>query len=175
MRWFAITLATLLAAGAAVAADVPFIEAVQVFMRAQQGLDKEIEPAVAAFEALARGEPRNPVYASYLGSALALRARSALMPWNRLKYAEEGIDHLDRALAALRPEHDKELLRGVPMAIEARLTAANTFLRLPDGVFHRRAQGRKLVAELLKHPALPTAPQAIRGAVAAAAAEAARE
>lgn len=167
--------ALLIAAGAAHAADLPFPEAVQVFMRAQQGQDKDIEPAVAAFEALARGEPRNPVYASYLGSAVALRARSTLMPWNRLKYAEEGIDHLDRALAALRPEHDKELLRGVPMAIEARLTAANTFLRLPDGVFHRRAQGRKLVAELLKHPALPGAPQAIRGAVAAAAAEAARE
>jgi len=54
------------------------------------------------------------------------------------------------------------------------LTAANTFLRLPDAVFHRRAQGRKLIAELLKHPALPGAPAGIRGAVDTAAAEAAK-
>ena len=91
-----------------------------------------------------------------------------------MKYADEGLDHLDRALAALKPEHDTTLLRGVPMGIEARLAAANTFLRLPDVIFHRRAQGKKLVAELVKHPALPTAPAGIRAAVDAAAAEAAR-
>ena len=169
-----IVLAMLFAAGVAAAADVPFNQAVEIFMRAQQGQEKEIEPAVAAFDALARAEPRNPVYAAYLGSAISLKARGALMPWNKLKYAEEGLDHLDRALAALKPEHDGALLRGVPMGIEARLTAANTFLRLPDVIFHRRGQGKKLVAELLKHPALPGAPAGIRAAVDAAAAEAAR-
>jgi hypothetical protein len=174
MNWTALVLGVLLAAGSAAAADVPFTAAVQIFMRAQQGQESEVEPAIAAFDALARAEPRNPVYASYLGSAKALRARDALMPWNRLKYAEEGLDDLDRALAGLKPEHDQALLRGVPMSIEARLTAANTFLRLPDGIFHRRAQGRKLVAELQQHPALAGAPAGIRAAVDAAAAEAAR-
>lgn len=169
-----ILVALLLAAGTAVAADVPFNQAVEIFMRAQRGQDREVEPAVAAFGALAKAEPRNPVYAAYLGSALALRGRDAWMPWNRIKYVEEGLDHLDRALAALKPEHDRALLRGVPMGIETRLAVANTFLRLPDGIFHRRAQGRKLVAELLKHPALAASPRALRAAVDAAATEAAR-
>jgi hypothetical protein len=169
-----IMLGLLLAAGFAAAADDAFRQAAEVFMRAQQGLDKEIGPAVAAFHALATAEPRNPVYAAYLGAAQALRGREALMPWNKLKYTEEGLDTLDRALASLGPEHDGALLRGVPMGIEARLTAANTFLRVPDGIFHRRAQGKRLIAELLKHPALAGAPAGIRAAVDAAAAQAAR-
>jgi hypothetical protein len=169
-----IALALLLATGIAAAADTSFAEAQQIFMRAQQGQEKDVEPAIAAFEALARAEPRNPVYASYLGSALALKGRDALMPWTRMKYVEEGLDQLDRALAALKPEHDKALLRGVPMGIEAQLVAANTLLRIPDGIFHRRAQGRKLVADLLKNPALAAAPADFRAAVDKAAAEAAR-
>ena len=171
----AIVLAFLFAAGVAAAADVPFADAVQIFMRASGGQEKEVEPAIAAFDALARAEPRNPVYAAYLGSAIALKGRDSWMPWNKMKYVDDGLDHLDRALAALKPEHDITLLRGVPMGIEARLAAANTFLKLPDVIFHRRAQGRKLVAELLNHPALPTAPAGIRAAVDAAAAEAARQ
>ena len=166
--------AILLAAGTAMAGDLPFPEAVQVFQRAQQGQDKEVAPAIAAFEALVRAEPRNPVYLAYLGGALSLKARSAQAPLDRMKYAEEGLDQLDRALAALGPEQEKAQLRGVPMGLEARLTAANTFLRLPDAIFHRRAQAKKLVAELQKHPALPGAPASIRTAVDAAAAEAAK-
>ena len=169
-----IALALLLATGIAAAAGLPFTDALQVFMRAQQGQEKDVEPAIAAFEALARAEPGNPVYASYLGSAVSLKARDALMPWNRMKYAEDGLDRLDRALASLKPEHDQALLRGVPMGLEARLVAANTFMRMPDGIFHRRAQGRKLVADLLKNPGLAGAPAGFRAAVDAAAAEAAR-
>ncbi|HEY8069675.1 MAG TPA: hypothetical protein VIF38_12400 [Burkholderiales bacterium] len=169
-----IVLALLLAAGVAAAADTPFTEAQQVFMRAQQGQEKDVEPAIAAFEALARAEPRNPAYAAYLGSATTLKGRDALMPWNRVKYVEEGLDRLDGALAGLKPEHDKELLRGVPVSMEARLVAANTFMRLPDGIFHRRAQGKKLVADLLKDPTLAAAPASFRAAVDKAAAEAAR-
>jgi hypothetical protein len=152
----------------------PFSDARDIFVRASSGQEKEVEHAIGAFQALLKGQPGNPVYMAYLGSAQAQRARDALLPWNRMKYTEEGLDTLDRALASIRPEHDKALLRGVPMAIETRLVAANTFLRIPDGIFHRRAQGRKLVAEMQKHPAYAGSPEPFRKAVEAAAAEAAK-
>ena len=60
------------------------------------------------------------------------------------------------------------------MAIETRLVAANTFLRMPDNIFHRRAQGKKLVAEMQKDPGLAGAPESFRKSVDAAAAEAAK-
>lgn len=157
------------------ASEAEFVNAQKTFQQARNGEDRQIEPAVAAFDALARAEPQQPAYAAYLGSALAMKAREAWMPWNKLKYSERGLDHIDQALAALKPQHDSQLLRGVPVSMETRLVAASTFLALPDGVFHRRAAGKKLVDDLLRHPALAAAPVQFRAAVRTLAAQAATE
>lgn len=162
------------AAQSPAASDVRFNDAAKIFLRASAGEASEVDPAIAAFEALVRAEPRNPVYAAYLGSALSMRARDAWMPWNKLRYTEQGLDHIDRALESLKPEHDKLLLRGVPASIETRLVAARTFVKLPDPIFHRRTAGKKLLADLLKHPALASAPAAFRASVQAAAEDAGR-
>ncbi len=162
----------LFTAPAAHADDPSFPAAAARFLRAAAGDKSEVDGAIGAFESLVQTDPKQPVYEAYYGAALTLRARDAWMPWNKVKYSEEGLDRIDHALAALKPEHDKLLLRGVPAALETRLVAANTCLKLPDGIFHRRAQGRRLVAELLKNPALPATPEAFRAAVQAAAAEA---
>jgi hypothetical protein len=173
MRTLYLVLA-LLTVPAPAAAD-PFTDAFEIFQHAQNGEEKEVEPAIAAFEALARAEPRQPLYAAYLGSAMTLRGRVTLIPWNKIKYAEQGLEHIGRALEMLKPEHDRELLRGVPVGLETKFTAARTFLELPDGIFHRRAQGRKMIAELQKHPALAGSPAGFRTAVEGAAADLARE
>jgi hypothetical protein len=159
-----------LAAGSAVAQPGPeaaFIQAVQLVQRASAGDNRAVDAAVSAFEALSRAEPANPVPAAYLGSAKSMRAREAWMPWNKIKYAEEGLDQIDRALAMLAPEHDRRLMRGVPESLETKLVAASTFLKLPDDVFHRRAAGRRLLAEVLASPAYPSAPAGFRASVEA--------
>jgi hypothetical protein len=175
MLWTAVgnMLATA-AAQSPAAQEAPFIDAVQAFQQARDGDNSRIEPAIAAFEALARAEPGNPVHAAYLGSAFSLRGRQAWMPWNKMKYSEQGLDHIDRALEALKPEHDRRSMRGVPVSLETRFIAASTFVNLPDSIFHRRAAGRKLLDELLRHPALAAAPEPFRSAVHKTAAEAAR-
>lgn len=157
------------------APDAAFIGALQAFQRASRGVQSEVEPAVRAFEALVRADPRNPVYAAYLGSAIATRANDAWMPWTRIRHAEQGLDHIDHALEMLKPEHDGQLIRGVPLGIETRLVAARTFLKLPDRVFHRRAAGKRLVADLFRNPALAASPAPLRAGVHLAAAQAARD
>jgi hypothetical protein len=96
------------------------------------------------------------------------------MPWNKMKYAEQGLDHIDRALEALKPDHDRHAMRGVPVGLETRFVAASTFIKLPDGIFHRQAAGRKLLDDLLRHPGLAAAPESFRSAVQKTAAEAAK-
>jgi len=167
----------LLAAGTAAAqpASPPesaFVEAVQLVQRASAGDAKAVDGAVAAFEALSRIDPANPLYAAYLGSAIGMKARAAWMPWSKMKYAEQGLDHIDRALQALRPEHERQLVRGTPIGIEARMVAAMNFLKLPDEIFHRRAAGKRLIAEVLEHPGFAASPAPLRAAAHAAAAEA---
>ncbi len=155
--------------------EAQFTDALKIFQRARDGDSGQIEPAIAAFDALARAEPQQPLYTAYLGSAQGLRAREAWFPWNKLRYAEEGLDRIDRALAALQPEHDRASLRGVPVSLETRLVAASTFLAVPDAIFHRRAAAKKLLEELLRHPALAAAPAGFRAAVHVQGARAAKE
>jgi len=154
--------------------DAPFIEAVQLIQRASAGDAKAVEPAVAAFRALNRANPDQPLYEAYLGSATGLRAREAWMPWTKLKYAEEALDHADRALQALTPAHDRQLVRGAPVGIETRIVAARLYLRTPDEFFHRHASGRKLIADVLARPDFAAAPPPLQAVGQLAAAEAAR-
>jgi hypothetical protein len=154
------------------ASETAFLDAIKTFEQARKGEDRQIEPAIAAFEALARNEPRQPAYAAYLGSALTLKAREAWMPWNKMKYSERGLDHIDQALATLKPEHDSQMLRGVPVSLDTKLVAAATFIALPDNFFHRLSAGRKLLDQVLKHPALAAAPAEYRAEVQKLAAQA---
>jgi hypothetical protein len=157
------------------AGDAPFVRALEAFDRARSGDTNATEPAIAAFEALVRIEPQQPVYAAYLGSALTLKGRDAWMPWNKMRYVDQGTDRIDAALAALKPEHERRLLRGVPVSLETRFVAATTFIKIPDAIFHRRADGKKLLAGILRDPELVAAPLDFRAGVHFAAAEVARQ
>jgi hypothetical protein len=176
---FSVLLAVVGTAGSATAQspappEAAFIDAAKTFAQARDGESGRIEPAIAAFEALARAEPAQPLYAAYLGGAIGLKAREAWMPWTKMKYSEQGLDHIDRALGTLKPDHDRQLMRGVPISLETRLVAASTFIKLPDSIFHRRAAGQKLLDEVLRSPALAAAPEPFRTAVRRTAAEAAK-
>lgn len=137
------------------------------FNRARQGDADQIDAAISAFQAAPANPALQPLYAAYLGSAYTLRAKAAWLPWNKMKHTEQGLDHIDRALAALRPDHDKVLAQGTPVSLLTRLAAAATFVALPDGIFHRRAAGKALLGEIRRSPLLAAAPAAFRAEVGA--------
>ncbi|MDP3513373.1 MAG: hypothetical protein Q8S20_11535 [Sulfuritalea sp.] len=152
---------------AAPAADGNFDAALREFDAARAD-EKHLDAAIAALRGLPADPQRQPLAAACLGSALALQGKAAWMPWNKMKFTEQGLDQLDAALALLKPEHGAVLVRGVPVALQTRLVAAATFVAVPDGLFHRRADGRKLLAALRADPLLAGAPAAFRAEVAAA-------
>lgn len=149
-----------------------FERALALFREAQAGADAA--RAREAFAALAKAEPGQPVYAAYEGAAGAMMGGQAWMPWNKLRHTEAGLERIDQALALLKPEHDRQTVGGTPSAFATRVVAANTFLAVPDALFHRRAAGRKLLAQLQATPGLATAPAPARAAVLLVAARAAR-
>jgi len=152
---------------AAPSADDSFDAALREFDAARAD-EKRLDVAVAALRALPADPQRQPLQAAYLGSALALQGKAAWMPWSKMKLTEQGLDQIDAALAMLKPEHGAVLVRGVPVALQTRLAAAATFVAVPDGLFHRRADGRKLLAALRADPLLAGTPAAFRAEVAAA-------
>lgn len=132
--------------------------------KAREGDSKSVDVAVDAFRKLSSQEPANPLLRAYQGSVEALQGREALMPWNKMKYTENGLATLDKALQQLSPEHEHELARGVPVLLETRLVAANAFLSLPS-LFNRGPAGHQQLQALISHPQLLKAPEGFRQAV----------
>ena len=146
---------------------------VQLVQRASAGDGAAVDAADAHFTRLLATDPTDPLLRAYAGASHALKARDAWLPWKKLSYVEDGLAELDKALAMLTPTHDTGLLhRGVPVSLETRLVAANTFLGLP-GMFNRKAAGDKLLDEVLKSPLLDRTPAPFRASVWARAAKAA--
>ncbi|MBI3154281.1 MAG: hypothetical protein HYZ20_02635 [Burkholderiales bacterium] len=149
----------------ATAADAPtFAAAMTTFDRALGGDEAAIESAAERLSGLSAAEPADPVLRAYAGAATALRARTTLWPWRKMSRAEDGLALLDKALAQLTPAHDAARYRGVPASLEARFTAAGTFLALP-AMFNRHERGRRLLQDVASSPLLDSAPLPFKGAV----------
>lgn len=170
MKHAILCLSIALACGAALAADnAAFTAARQQFNAGSGGDASARDAAIEAFEKLYASQPGNPVFLAYQGSGIAMRGRDAMMPWDKMKFAEKGADMLEKALSLLAPEHDSLLLNGTPASIETRLVAANTLLALPD-FMNRRAGGKRALQAALDSQALAQSPAPVRASVFAAAA-----
>jgi hypothetical protein len=150
--------------------DAQFQPARAQFLAATLGNEAAIEKSVSTFAALLEQEPANPVLMAYSGAATTLQATTTLLPWKKMRYAEDGLAQLDKALTLLTPNHNTPAPHGVPAALEVRFTAASTFLAVP-GFMNRGARGTKLLGEVLASPLLPATPAEFRGTVWMRAAE----
>jgi hypothetical protein len=140
--------------------DPVFDAARRLFDRARRGETDQIELVIAAFQVVPSNPALQPLYSVYLGCAHALKGKAAWVPWKKLKFAEHGLAHIDRALATLRPEHEHLLVKGTPMTLFTKIVAAATFISMPDRVFRRRAAGRALLDQIRRSPLLASAPPA---------------
>lgn len=144
--------------------DPAYASALASFNQALAGQESAIAEAAAQWRSLSSAHPADPVARAYAGAATSMQARTTLLPWKKMRYAEDGLALLDKALAQLTPAHDQQLINGVPASLQVRFTAASTFNALP-GMFHRGERGARLMDELLKSPLLAGAPLGFRGAV----------
>jgi hypothetical protein len=152
-----------------------FVQAQSEFESALHGDSSALPKASAAFKQLLNQEPGNPLFLAYYGSTYALQAREAWMPWNKLKLAEQGLDLIDKGLGRLRPQNDRQIMRGAPVSVETRLVAISTFFQVPDNFLHRFDPGKRLLAETLQTPAYAASPPSLQARLQFQAAVAARQ
>jgi hypothetical protein len=180
MKRISRTILSLMFAGAcASAAAAPqevapsgFVQARQQFFAALAGDAKARDAAIESFHAMQASQPGHPLLAAYEGAATTLQGRDALMPWNKLAYAEKGANQIEKALAQLTAANDEALFGGAPESIETRLVAADTLMSLPE-FMNRGAQGRRAAQAALASPAFAQAPVPLRARVLLSAARAA--
>lgn len=157
------------------APDAQFRPAFQLFNQASAGDKAAVDAAADAFSTLLQAEPTSPVLMAYAGASTAMKARTTLLPWKKMGFAEDGLAMLDKALALLTPAHDAIGQHGTPANLETRFVAASTFLAVPE-FMHRGARGNTLLAEVLASPLLAQSPLPFQSAVwMCAGAQAAKE
>ena len=148
---------TLVLATSHAAPDDQFRPAFQLFSQASAGDKGAVDAAADAFDKLLQAEPASPVLMAYSGASTAMKARTTLLPWKKMGFAEDGLAALDKSLALLTPAHDAIGQHGTPASLETRFVAASTFLAVPD-FMHRGARGSALLAEVLASPLFAQAP-----------------
>lgn len=132
-------------------------QAFSTFIQATRGDESAVAPAAEALTRLSQAQPTDPVLMAYAGSATAMQATTTLLPWKKMKYADDGLAMIDKALALLGPAHNAVDFRQVPAVLDTKLAAATTFLRLP-GMYNRHDRGNKLLADVLNSPLLASSP-----------------
>lgn len=162
----ALALAGVILAGVAKGAPAAedFDTALARFQLAAAGDASAVDDAAARFGRLSDAAPQDPVLRAYAGASTALRATTTWLPWRKLALAEDGLALIDQALGQLATVHDAPAHRGVPVSLETRFVAANTFLGLP-AMFRRQDRGARLLADLLADPRLEQAPLGFRATV----------
>jgi hypothetical protein len=139
-----------------------FVQAALKFEQARAGSVSAVAPAQAAFKDLLSSDPSNPLFVAYYGSTFAMQARDGGLPWQKIRWVDQSIDQIDRALAMLGPQHDTQTLRGVPVSLETRLVAIATYVPLPS-LFNRMSVARQQLARVLASPLFASASTELRG------------
>ncbi len=163
IRQLAAGLAMAFVAAAGHAADAEAVSRARaVFIKAVAGDGGAVKTASEQFKQLHDGEPDHVLLRAFWGTCLTLQGREAYMPWNKMRFVEDGLSQIDKALGQLTPEKDAELLGGISVGMETRLVAASTFLKLPD-LFRRFDAGKRVVEEAFRNPAFAALPPYLQG------------
>ncbi len=81
--------------------------------RGGDGDEKAVEKAVDFLDRLLQLNNRNTIAMAFYGSAVTMQGRDAFLPWNKMKYVNEGIGKLDKAVMLDSTNLRVRMVRGV--------------------------------------------------------------
>ena len=167
----ALVLAALTTTQPAHAEDTAFMTLRTQYVAATEQRGDAVQRALGTVEALLKTDPADAVAMVYKGSLLTMAGGDAMMPWNKLKYVNVGLELMDDAIS----RSGRARAHDIDAQVEILMVSAFTFSRLPS-MFKREPQARKTVTNLIAHPAFDTLEPKLRAqALAIAAAYAARD
>jgi len=150
-----VKLASFLGMSLLIAANViaaPSEELIAQYNLAAEGDEDKVEQVYQQLEQQISQQGADPLSLVYLGSTQTLMGRDAFMPWNKMKYTEQGLATISKGLDLLNaqatPIEQQDFRQGLPESILARSIAGSTFTSLPD-MFNHFERGYDIFLDLL--------------------------
>ena len=141
--------------------------AITEFVDAQNGDDALKEKSSRTLDALYAdpARSRDPLILVFCGAAKARLAETTILPWSKINHAEDGLALIDKALQRLEAKDETAESGFTPPAKEVRFVAASVYLIVPSALFHRDAQGNKLLDDLLATVDTDSTPKDFKAAI----------
>lgn len=127
------------------------------YYTAAQGDYSELD---AVYEELKQAQEQDPSDAWTLfhyGAVEALKGDDAFLPWSKMRFTENGLARMDKALNMLDQQNWEQHFRGLPQALYMQASAAATFTSVPD-FFKVSEQGLALFSDVIDHAEFNAAP-----------------
>ncbi|MBA5761688.1 hypothetical protein H2O73_04945 [Vibrio sp. 404] len=128
---------------------------------AADGDEALVDTVYGQLNRLLEEQGAKPLTMVYLGSTQTLQGRDAFLPWNKMKFTEQGLATIAKGISLLNtlPEdvNQQERIQGLPEAHLAQAMAAITYTSLPD-MFNHFERGYDLYLNLLNDPSFAHQP-----------------
>ncbi|WP_031566360.1 hypothetical protein [Rheinheimera texasensis] len=141
---------------------------ISVYQQGVQGDATANEQAIEKLTTASAAAPDNLQLQAMLGAVETAAAKHALLPWNKMKAAEQGLSKLDKTLRQLNPQDRTQ----AAVTMQVHTIAGCTFINLPD-LFNRFNEGYALLKNQIEGPAFAYAPQGAKQALYSCGAKAA--
>ncbi|GAA5645893.1 MULTISPECIES: hypothetical protein [Vibrio] len=139
----------------------PSDQLIDQYNLAAEGDPSHVEPVYQTLHQQIESHGADPLSLVYLGSTQTLMGRDALMPWNKMKYTEQGLSTIAKGLrlqsANPQPLQEQLIRQGVPESVLTTAIAAATYTSLPD-MFNHFERGYDLYLTLLSEPVFTQQP-----------------
>lgn len=130
----------------------PSEEVIAQYNQAADGDENAVEVVFETLQRAIENQGADPLSLVYLGSTETLKGRDAFMPWNKMKYTEQGLATISKGLDLLQSEtvplQEQAIRQGLPESLLAQAIAAATFTSLPD-MFNHFERGYDIYLDLL--------------------------
>lgn len=124
-----------------------------------------VQVALGTAESILSKNPHDAVAKAYKGSLLTIVGAESLMPWNKLKYVNIGLELMDEAMDTV----EDSAPRGLPADLEILMVSSFTNARMPE-MFKREPLARQNISLLITHPEFGTLESNLRAQALAIAA-----
>lgn len=139
-----------------------------VYQQGVQGDATANEQAIEKLTTASAAAPDDLQLQAMLGAVETAAAKHAILPWNKMKAAEQGLSKLDKTLRLADPQNRTQ----AAVTMQVHTIAGCTFINLPD-LFNRFEEGYVLLKNQIQSPAFGYAPKAAQQALYSCGAKAA--